>query len=706
MTLTEEPAQPVRRVDPTTRPVDGTRGFRSDIQALRAAAVSLVVLNHLWPTRVPGGYIGVDIFFVISGYLITAHLRREVDSAGRVDLAAFWTRRARRLLPAAFTTLLFAIAATVIWAPLTTWQGAMEQIAAAATYRLNWALAASSLDYFAPGNAGSAVMHYWSLSVEEQFYLVWPLLITAGVLVFRRSKRWQTAFVIGMFAMVAIASFVWALHSVRTDASVAYFETTGRAWQFAAGGLLTFVRRPGARARTIPLTWIAWFVIGLSGLRFGPGSGLPGWRALAPVLATAVIIWVGDVDCSWGPGRLTSLGPVQFIGGISYSLYLWHWPLVFLAPMVLERETSSLDRVVVLLLSVVLAYMSKRYIEDPVRMSRRPFAITPRWALATSAASMVILLVATWVTSATVGVRISAAAHGLYDQSMALGPCFGAQAMGASESCSDLHILKDPDFALVDVQNQIKIVPNGTSCISVQGDPVIRTCSFGAAVGTQMINVALIGDSHAEVWVAALAEIAMEKGLRVTTYLENGCPPALDDRLKYAPAILPKVIDGCRRWRNAAVAAVANDASIDVVVTASKDKSYVVGSTGSADPGDGYLAAWKIWIAAGKKVVAIDDVPDHRRTIVPTCIATSKMRVDPCAIPAGPEAATGPLSLASSRVHSAAFAYVEFWSVFCDSTLCHAVIGGIPAYIDSSHLTAAFARSFSPRFKLIEALTP
>jgi peptidoglycan/LPS O-acetylase OafA/YrhL len=193
-------------------------------------------VNHLWAGDVSGGFIGVDIFFVISGFLITAHLRREVELTGSLKLAQFWARRAKRLLPAAILVLVASAMITAWILPVTSAQAAYAEIGSAGAYALNWWLAADSLDYFA-FSALSPVTHYWSLSVEEQFYIVWPLLILVGLLFSRsRGARVRYWIMVGTLGLVFVGSLAWAVWSVSAMPNAAYFQTPGRAWEFAAGG--------------------------------------------------------------------------------------------------------------------------------------------------------------------------------------------------------------------------------------------------------------------------------------------------------------------------------------------------------------------------------------------------------------------------------------------------------------------------------------
>ncbi|MDQ5808759.1 MAG: acyltransferase, partial [Actinomycetota bacterium] len=208
--------------------------MRSEIQALRGIAVLLVVVFHLWPSALPGGFVGVDVFFVISGFLITGQLVREVDRTGRVSLAGFWARRARRILPAALVVLAACALLTKAAVPETQWDQFFGEIVASAAYVENWHLAEAAVDYQAADDAPSPVRHFWSLSVEEQFYLVWPLLIVAALLAGRRWIPWT-------LGAVTAASFAWSLHETAADPAAAYFVTPTRAWEFGVGGLLALL---------------------------------------------------------------------------------------------------------------------------------------------------------------------------------------------------------------------------------------------------------------------------------------------------------------------------------------------------------------------------------------------------------------------------------------------------------------------------------
>ena len=277
------PAQAAARTAP------GRRRFRSDIQAMRALAVGLVVINHLWPLQLPGGYVGVDVFFVISGFLITSHLVREVEATGRVRLGVFYTRRARRLFPAAFLVLGASMLLTLLFLPYPRWMAAAQEVLASVFYAENWLLAANSVDYSAMTESASAVQHYWSLSVEEQFYLLWPLtLIFFAFLARGRRIPLRRVLLAGVLG-VAVLFLMYSIYITGNSPEQAYFVTPARVWEFAVGAAVA-VAAVQLRSRALRniLSVAGFGLILASAATFDGSTPFPGWSALAPVLGSAL----------------------------------------------------------------------------------------------------------------------------------------------------------------------------------------------------------------------------------------------------------------------------------------------------------------------------------------------------------------------------------------------------------------------------------
>lgn len=375
--------------------------MRPEIQALRAVAVAAVVLHHGWPAVAPAGYMGVDVFFVVSGYLITALLLREVHRTGGISLREFYVRRARRILPAAMAVLLAVSAATLAFAPYRDWAAFFREIVASAFYVENWRLAADSQSPASADLESTPVQHFWSLSVEEQFYLAWPLLILLALWIFHRRGAPLQRILWIVLGTVSVLSFAWSLVLTVDDHNLAYFSTLSRAWEFGAGGLLALLATRVARATgahwKIARSWASWTGIALIAvpiITFQDTEAFPGLWVLLPVAGTLAIIWAGMPEMRWSTARLVGLRPVQWVGDISYSLYLWHWPIFMFAPMITGVPSPPALMVALVGFALVVSALSKRFIEDPFRRRVGPVGSHPRvlaGALAFALAGVVTL---------------------------------------------------------------------------------------------------------------------------------------------------------------------------------------------------------------------------------------------------------------------------------------------------------------------------
>ena len=368
--------------------------LRGDIEGLRSIAVLFVLVYHLGVDRLSGGFAGVDVFFVISGFLITSGLLTEAERSGTVSLVRFYARRARRLLPAA--TLVLVVTALVGWwvLPGSAWETLSEDVMAAALYVVNWALAARSVDYLAEDAGASPVQHYWSLSVEEQFYVVIPIMII-GLAWLSRRYGWgvRRTLTVGIGAIV-VASLSYSITHTGSAPQTAYFFSTTRAWELGLGSLLACavpLLRRLPRATASGLAGAGLLAVAASGLLVSRTTPWPGWAALLPTLGTAAVIAAGVAHSSTGVGRLLALRPLVFLGGLSYSIYLWHWPLIALTGEV--TELTAWHKVGLALASVALACLSKHLVEDPIRFGST-FAGRTRPTLALGAAGMALSLAA------------------------------------------------------------------------------------------------------------------------------------------------------------------------------------------------------------------------------------------------------------------------------------------------------------------------
>ena len=671
---------------------------RPEIQGLRAVAVLLVVLYHLWPGRLRGGYIGVDVFFVISGFLISGNLLREVERTGRVAFAQFWARRVRRLLPAAFVVLAATGLGIFLLVPRLLWQQFFKEIGAAGLYVENWSLARDAVDYLAASNSPSPVQHYWTLSAEEQFYIGWPFLVMAGVLV-AAAWGWRRRPAITLvLGLATLASLVFSLWQTVHNPSVAYFSTFTRAWEFGAGALLACV----ASSRTVrpprlaaALSGSGLLVILGCALSFSHSTPMPGTAAVAVVAASVVVIAAGDPTSPWSVSRLLTWRPATFIGDISYSMYLWHWPMLVLLPYAIDRSPGLLARVLILVATVVAAWLTKILVEDPVRTTRRLRLRHPPVALGAAALAALVLVAACGSAWWTVQREIQQSASLARSMTKDNPPCFGAAARDPKTSgCPN------PDL-------EGKIVPAVTAaaddypfypgCDEQMTRRPLRPCEFGPVNDKSVPRIAVIGDSHARAVIPALVELAKKRILSIDLFTSGGCiwgegRPNINDK---------SLRDACSSFKDSLQPLLLRTAKqYDFIVTTAWTNKAV---KPIASPVPSIMAAWAPIAAMKVPIVAVRDNPS----------AGGGPDANPnnCLAKVSPDEANAQCGLSREQAldrYVDPFAeavrrtprthLVDLTRYYCDSDRCPVVTGGVDVYRDNSHLTVTYARTMAPYY--------
>ena len=362
------------------RPSGTSSHFRPDIQGLRAVAVLLVVFSHANVPHFAGGYIGVDVFFVISGFVITDLLLRQPDHHVRANLVSFYSRRIRRIIPAATVVLVatvvaaYALLGPVVGMPL------ISDVRWASLFAANWHFIQTSSSYFIPGVPPSLVTHFWSLAVEEQFYIVFPIILfTVGAFVLGRRRPAA----LGLFLVIAIvASSWWSIHLSVISATEAFYSPLTRFWELALGGVLVVVPRSWAqrtpRMNAVGAT-IALAVIGVAAWRLNDTSVYPGSLAWWPCGATAILLWTGQAPLSGGPATWLSWRPLQYVGNVSYSFYLWHYAWLMIPQQYATTPMAPLSRLLQIMGAFGCAVISYHFLENPIRRSKwldqRPYAV-------------------------------------------------------------------------------------------------------------------------------------------------------------------------------------------------------------------------------------------------------------------------------------------------------------------------------------------
>ncbi|MHA7220013.1 acyltransferase family protein [Arthrobacter sp. MDT1-48-3] len=679
---------------------------RRDIQALRALAVALVVANHLWPGLIAGGYVGVDVFFVISGYLITKHLLGELGRTNRIRLGQFYARRAKRLLPAALVVALLSLLVATVYLPADRLLSIGRETIAATLYVENWSLAAQSVDYSAQNNQASTVQHYWSLSVEEQFYLVWPLLLL-GVYLLAARLRSPRAFLLTVLAAVGAASFAFSIFLTYTSRSEAYFVTPTRVWEFAVGGLIAATSsawfgdpRYPARIRLAGLAqWAGLGLIVASALVFDESTYFPGYLAAVPVVGTALVIASGPQSPLWSPNTLLGVSAVQTLGNISYSLYLWHWPVIILLPSIIDRPLGTLDLLGALLLSLVLAGLTKKYVEDPGRSRLLPQA-SPRKILGVTLVAS--LTVTALCAASIVAATVTQAAEAERLDALSGGECFGAKSLSAT-ACQDpfgppeVTNVGDGEAPWFD-DAQCGTAPDP---IVVGDQKLLTLCDFSDGQEDHE-TVWLIGDSHAEQWKAAILPLARENNWTVNISLVGGCPYLDVKRAAFMGAETDtKVQRRCLQW-SAAVSDRVLATSPDLVFLSSFSVGEEIEDGTGRAQADQYRDAFADrvgpWAAQGTEVYVIRDTPLTLERSTPECLARNEESPLDCANEKTRALPDDPAAEAARSLEQANVRVLDLSDRFCPDDTCYAAIGGLHVYFDKDHVARSYIRSLIPEF--------
>jgi peptidoglycan/LPS O-acetylase OafA/YrhL len=676
--------------------------WRPEIQALRALAVSLVIAAHIWPGLVPGGYVGVDVFFAVSGFLITSMLVDEVVASGRIGLTAFWARRARRILPAALVTLLACAVATMVLVPSHRWDAFLTEVAASAAYVENWQLAHAAVDYFAQADGVSPVQHYWSLSVEEQFYLVWPLLLLGAVVLTRgRSPRARVGALAAAMGLLAAASLTWSIVHTPADPEAAYFVTPTRAWEFGLGGLLALLPQVSGAPVLLRalLSWIGLAAILLAAFAFGPSTIFPGSAALLPVLGALAVMRAGAPDHRLAPTRLLALGPVQRTGDLSYSLYLWHWPLLILIPYAVHLP-DGVFQAVVLEATVGLAWLSKHYVEDPVRTASGLLRRPARTLALAGVATLLVLAV-----PAAGALHVSEQLHHDQEATKELVQshprCFGAAARPpgdgtgvAAGTCANPELRGKVVPTPVEASNS----PN-TPCEVVEKLGRVRACAFGRPAPGASETVAVVGDSHASHWRAAFDYVSRQRNWHGLSVTHTGCP------FSRATAALPEPArTTCLEWNRDTLRWFARHPEIHRVFVAQHTGGAIVGHPGPrrfAAQVRGYRRVWEALPATVQEVVVLRDTPKMRTATldcVQQAMEAGRLAARACAVPRAIALERDPAVAAARQMAGGTprVRTIDLTDTLCDRRACYPVVGGALTFKDVDHLTTVFAATLGP----------
>ena len=691
------------------RHVDGTAGvrrgtaYRAELQGLRALAVALVVVYHVWVNRVSGG---VDVFFVLSGFLLTGQLVRAAERGG-IGLRNRWGRTLLRLVPAAAVMLAVTAVAGMLVLPEGRWPQTIREIAAAALFLENWQLAASSVDYAARNNMTSVVQHFWSLSIQGQFFLAWPLLIAVVAIACRggveQLRQRTTLVLLGVFVTSLACSITMTLE----NQPLAYFHTLTRLWEFALGGLVALhIDRVVISVRMRVLAgWVGVLGLVACGMALPVASVFPGFAALWPTTCAALVLLAGRTGSRVAADRWLAGRPARYLGDLSYALYLWHWPVLILWLAASGREVvGPRSGALVIAVSVVLAVLTYHGVERPLLRSPRVTARTG-YRYAASATAMVLLLAVGWqiasIQRAQPAAELGDAAHpgarslltGVVDAAPLLPPpvtvyedwvrieYWNCTPMAGFPMDVCAHPMSP--VALAGGPLPQEAAPGNEPVEAPAGDPdAVQQPADGPVTASPARRIVVVGDSHAQQLVGALLPIAERNNWQLITIIRGACP------FSTASETDPDNAD-CLAWLAAAGEEIRTLRPDAVVTMATRDVR--VGLTEQTPPG--FVEQWRNLEADGIPVLALRDNPrfDHN---VPDCVQNNPDDLDVCgASRADLYAPAPPWTQIPDLPPNVAF--VDIADAVCEGDRCPPVIGNVLVYLDDNHLTASYSRSMA-----------
>ena len=603
----------------------------TQIQGLRAVAAILVTVFHA--RFVPGGFIGVDIFYVISGYLITGLILREIEKTGTLDLRSFYQRRIKRLLPTSvFVLFVTAIFAWILFPPITR-DALGRDLFAAAAYISNYLFAWWQNDYQNLNATPSPFIHYWSLAVEEQFYIVWPLFILF-------LARYGKKVIFAGIAITTLLSLLFSIYLTQVAPIWAFYSLPTRAWELGFGALLLFLPETKKKIRILP--WLGFFGIAISSFNFNENTAFPGKNALVPVLATVFLM----ASIKYWPPLFNDLANSrlsQWLGAISYPLYLWHWPALVLPSSALGRPLRFYERFLCILLTIVLAHYTSKYVEEPLRHKN----LSPRTIYKGAAYTTAVSLVAGVLISFTSSSIITTKGEVSYQ------------------------------FDLVQVMEKPAVYGDG--CHVNYGETKSGYCTYGDKESSS--TIVLYGDSHAAQWFPTLEKMATERGFKLVSLTKSACP-AVDAKRPDQGAF--KMVH-CTKWRENSIKRIAEIQPLAVITSSFQYFTPANSSISRAQWwNEGQRKLLKGLRGSTNNLIYISDTPRPLRDI-PNCLASRDSKV--CD------------STERSKVSVIRGFDVINPNPWLCSSYCPAIVEGTVAYRDASHISVDMALKLLPKLE-------
>ena len=673
-----------------------SRGFRPEIQGLRAFAVLLVVLYHVWFGKVSGG---VDVFLFISAFLLSLSFMRKINEGKPLNLFSYWMHVFQRLLPVATVVIAgTTIASFFVLAP-SRWSQTVTDAKSSLFYFQNWNLAFSSVDYYAQNaSVKSPFQHFWSLSIQGQIFIIWPLLFAAVAYVVHRFRGNLFTTAVFVFNTVFVASLTFSIVETDTNQGFAYFDTRTRLWEFAIGTLLAMLTlkwKAPEKARVI-MGWVG--IIGLvtCGAILPVERAFPGYLALWPVISGALVIMAGRTNSRWGIDRLLVSAPLQNLGNISYALYLVHWPILILySSAVGTSRVNVIEGTIIILASIGLAWLLIRFVEKPLRYRKDPFV---PW-LMMKMRFKTIFSVKTWADQLAfilaiflvAGVPLAAAQTWIGYRNVQSEQNAELKVQTASENYPGARAIGGAQQGLIDnpipsggdVKAQYEGLSDPCTGVFAPSDPALaKYCNVQKYGPEDAPLTMVIGNSHAEQALSIFKPIAEQTKTNLQTYLLGGCQypvrsvNAGNECSEFNTKMTEEIIK--RKPQTVVlIATIAQARSNDERVDPSLDETV------------------RRLTEAGIQVIGLRDNPRFEYNIY-ECAQKAGADKSSCARLASDKyAAENPAKEIFDKYRNQGAVMVDLKDVYCPDGMCSPVVGNIYVYFDDNHVSKTYGRTMA-----------
>lgn len=646
--------------------MDIKRQYRPEIEGLRAIAALLVAVYHIWMMRVSGG---VDVFFVVSGFLITTSLLSKYARDGYIKFGDFILGLLRRLLPSALIVMIFITIGSFFILPDVRFTATIQEIIASLLYFENWQLAISGTDYLDQNNPQSPVQHFWAMSIQGQFYVIWFLLISVAIIISKRTNiSLKKVFTIVLLVLFT-ASLIYSVYITSANQPWAYFDTGARVFEFAVGGLLMIYIFNLNIHRYVSFT-LGWFGLGIllfTGILLDVQGTFPGFIALIPISAAVLILISGQTPSKYGVEKLLSAAPLRFLGGLSYGIYLWHWPILIFYYEIFDVETVLvLHGIIIIVISVVLSYITTNLVEKPIIkfINKHNFTFkgfSPIIGLIT----VLVISLGSWYFYMNKQNIPLEAGNEDYPGVMVHSAEYDNSSLEEKEPVPYLSKVLDDKTPAYECQ------------VNAQSSE-IRVCDYGKEQNYDY-TVAVVGGSKSTHWLSPLEPIAEEENLRLINITKSGCRFTAETE---------NYTEQCIEWNKKVIDEIINE-DVDLVVTLA-DIAY----SDLYDVPDGFIEQFKKLEEVNINILALRDTPYFKGS-VPECIDRHGRDSIECKI-VKDDVYNSPSAWDRLDSKTANVWYADYSDYFCGPEYCDPVVGNVIGYFDHDHMTETFSKTFTP----------